>query len=61
MKENILEVLKEWNIENADLHKAFGVCEDAVKLLEFVDDNLERIRSVLKDFDEQLILGGFRV
>ena len=48
MKENILEILKEWNIENAELHKVFLVCEDAVKLLEFVDDNSERIRGELK-------------
>ncbi len=32
----------------AELHKVFLVCEDAVKLLEFVDDNSERIRSELK-------------
>ena len=49
MKENILEILKEWNIENAELKQIYdSAWQVGEKYVLKVYDNSERIRSELK-------------
>lgn len=49
MKENILEILKEWNIENAEIKQIYdSAWQVGEKYVLKVYDNSERIRSELK-------------